>query len=227
MRAPFTPPWNFSYMRGLPLFLLLTACDASLYVNIEDTYTDTLPDTTPDIIEEDTLEEDTTPPCDYPSEPYSFTAVGDTVAPMSWPMAIARPDESAPADLETLYCDPDVHSIFIQTVTIACVYCPARMQEIGDLRDHWETYGAKWIFIISDAATPTEADTYTSDQSVSFGWSTNDTDNSEGALTIASSPIYTGVPWTGVIRASDMQLVYDEPIETRLDIETIAMELAP
>ncbi|MBW2261629.1 MAG: hypothetical protein JRG91_06610, partial [Deltaproteobacteria bacterium] len=175
----------------------------------------------------DTFEEDTTPSCTYPSGPYSFTSVGDTVAPMHWPLAMARPDESTEADLELLYCDPDVHSIFIQIVWISCPYCPERMREIALHSGDWETYGAKWIFIITDAATPAEADAYTSGQGVSFGWSTNDADNSEGASIIDSSPIYTGVPWTGVIRASDMQIVHDEADGTRLDIVSIAMELAP
>jgi hypothetical protein len=34
------------------------------------------------------------------------------------------------------------------------------------------------------------------------------------------------VPWTGVIRTSDMQLVYDEPDTSYLDIEAIAIELS-
>jgi hypothetical protein len=209
------------------LALALVGCQPALNVDM-DTSTDAPPDTAADMIEEDTVEEDSPPPCTYPDPPYSFTSVGDTVAPMSWPLAVARPDETTRADLEDFHCDPDVHSIFIQTVTIPCPYCPDRMREIGALRDHWETYGAKWIFIVLDASTPIEADGYTAAQSVSFGWSTNDMDNTVGARAIASSSIHDStVPWTGVIRASDMQIVHDEPSGTRLDIETIAMDLAP
>ena len=147
---------------------------------------------------------------------------------MAWPLAAHRPDETTVASLEDFYCDPDVHSIFIQTVTITCIYCPERMQEIGALRDHFRTYGAKWIFLILDASTSTEANAYTADQSVSFGWSTNDSDNTVAAYAIATSSIHgSTVPWTGVIRASDMRIVYDEPSGERLDVAAIAMELAP
>jgi len=61
---------------------------------------------------------------------------------------------------------------------------------------------------------------------VTFGWRTNDADNSLGGRTIADSTIYDGVPWIGVIRASDMQLVYDEPDDEYLDLAAIATELA-
>jgi hypothetical protein len=61
---------------------------------------------------------------------------------------------------------------------------------------------------------------------VTFGWRTNDADNSLGAGAIASSGIYDGTPWIGVIRASDMQLVYDEPDDEYLDVAAIATELA-
>ena len=59
-----------------------------------------------------------------------------------------------------------------------------------------------------------------------FGWATNDADNSLGGGTIAGSDIYDGVPWIGVIRTSDMQLVHDEPDDSYLDIAAIATELA-
>ena len=61
---------------------------------------------------------------------------------------------------------------------------------------------------------------------MTFGWRTNDSDNSLGGGTIASSDIYDGVPWIGVIRASDMQLVYDEPDDEYLDVAAIATELS-
>ena len=61
---------------------------------------------------------------------------------------------------------------------------------------------------------------------MTFGWRTNDSDNSLGGATIASSTIYEGVPWVGVIRTSDMQLVYDEPDDEFLDVAAIATELA-
>ena len=100
------------------------------------------------------------------------------------------------------------------------------MREIGGLADHWETYGAKWIFVVVDASSAAGADTYVDNYIGSFGWRTNDADNSEGANTIASSPAFGAQPWTGVIRASDMVLVYDEPDDAYLDLEAIAEELA-
>lgn len=92
--------------------------------------------------------------------------------------------------------------------------------------DHWETYGAKWILIVQDASSASQADTYFNAEYVTFGWRTNDADNSEGPLTIASSAIFSAVPWTGVIDAGTMELVYDEPDTSYLDIRAIAIELA-
>jgi len=228
MRASFNPPWNFHRMPlRLLLVLALTACDSRLGVHFPDPDADASPDLAEEIIGE-VPEEELPPPCVYPSGPYAFTAVGDTVAPMSWLSAVARPDESGrPADLEDLYCDPDVHSIFIQIVTTTCIYCPDRMSYIALLRDHWRTTGARWIFIVADAATPAEADAYTAVQGVTFGWSTNDADNTEGTNTIRSSTIHgSAVPWTGVIRTSDMQ-IFSEANGSALDIASIATELAP
>ncbi len=227
MRASSRAPWHFHGMcLRLLLVLALTACNPDVNVNFLDADADASPDT-PEEIVEDVPEEEAAPPCTYPSEPYAFSAVGDVVAPMSWPSAIARPDDSGrPAHLELLYCDPDVHSIFIQLVTITCPACPTRMAEIASHRYDWETYGAKWIFVVADAATQAEANTYTSDQGVSFGWSTNDVDNSMGAYAIAAAPIHGSpvtVPWTGVISTSNMQIFGEG---TSLDIVSIAAELA-
>jgi hypothetical protein len=213
----------------LLLVLALAACDAKLGVDFPldadadvDAETDPVEEPAEDVPEEEPE------PCEYPSGPYAFTAVGDTVAPMSWPSAVARPDDDGhPADLENLYCDADVHSIFIQAVLITCSACPGRMAEIASHRYDWEMYGAKWIFIVADATTPAEANAYTEAQGVSFGWSTNDADNSAGTYAIRAAPIHGGtltVPWTGVIRASDMQ-IYGEG--SSLAIEAVAIELAP
>jgi hypothetical protein len=212
----------------IALALTVTACDE---VNVDFPDGDADADAETDPVEEpvEDVPEEEPEPCEYPSGPYAFTEVGDTVADMRWPSAVARPDDyGRPADLENLYCDADVHSVFIQFVTITCPACPDRMREIALHRDHWVTYGAKWIFVVADAATPAEADAYTDAQGVSFGWSTNDADNSEGAYTIASSTIHGSlVPWTGVIDASDMKISHDEPEGTSLDIAAIAIELAP
>ena len=228
MRARLSPPWNLHCMLRCLLAIVVafafSACD-EVNVNFPP---DAEPDSTDDPIE-DLPAEEAEPPCTYPDGPHAFTAVGDIAPPMSWPSAMARPDDlGSPASLADLHCDPDVHSIFIQYVTIACIYCPERMMQIAYLRDHWETHGAKWIFIVGDASDAVEANSYTEDQGVSFGWSTNDEDNSEGANYFRTSPIHdSSVPWTGVIRASDMQITHDEASGTSLDIEAIAVELDP
>ena len=80
---------------------------------------------------------------------------------------------------------------------------------------------------MADAGTAAQADAYINEYGVTFGWRTNDQDNTEGSYSIAYSYIYGGYPWTGVIRASDMQLVYDESDTSYLDIATIAAELNP
>jgi len=82
------------------------------------------------------------------------------------------------------------------------------------------------VFIVADAGSAAEADTYVDSNGPTFGWRTNDADNTMGAGTISGSGIYGGVPWTGVIRTSDMQLMYDEPDTSYLDIAAIAEELA-
>lgn len=79
---------------------------------------------------------------------------------------------------------------------------------------------------MSDAPSASAANDYVNRYDVNFGWRTNDADNTLGPFAVANSMIFAGVPWTGVIRTSDMQLVYDEPDDRYLDIMSIAMELA-
>lgn len=164
--------------------------------------------------------------CSYPEGPYEFRRVGDIVGPMSWPSAIAGADETLEADLEVIRCDPNVHSVFIQIATTWCPSCPSRMREIAGLADHWEANGAKWIFLVTDVSDVADADSYVNRYSIDFGWRSNDADNALGAYTIANSPIFSAQPWTGVIRTSDMELLYDEPDDAYLDIEAIAEALA-
>ena len=66
---------------------------------------------------DDPVVEDSGGDCTYPAGPYAFSTVGDTVGPMSWPSGVAGPDETLAADLEALFCDPSVHSVFVQIVT--------------------------------------------------------------------------------------------------------------
>lgn len=164
--------------------------------------------------------------CTYPAGPYAFERFA-TVGPMSWPTAVPGEDEpEGSPDLAEIFCDPEVHSVFIQVTTTACPACPSRMAEIGRLRTHWETFGARWIFLVSDAATSEQASQYADRNGVTFGWRSNDADNTQGVFAVVGSSIFGGVPWTGVIRTSTMELEYDEPDDRFLSIMDIAMEMA-
>jgi hypothetical protein len=100
------------------------------------------------------------------------------------------------------------------------------MGTIAGLADHWETYGAKWIFIVNDVTTADDANAYVERYGIDFGWRTSDLDNSEGASAIGQSGLFAAVPWTTVIRTSDMTMAYEEPDDSYLDIQSIAVELA-
>jgi hypothetical protein len=145
---------------------------------------------------------------------------------MSWSGAAVGVDDSGPADFAAWFCDPEVNSIFIQLASTWCTSCPERMAQIAELREHWETYGARWIFIINDTTSGDAASAYVERYGITFGWRTGDTDNSEGPGTLGGSSLFAAVPWTGVIRRSDMTMVYDEPDTSYLDIQAIAVELA-
>lgn len=164
--------------------------------------------------------------CEYPAGPYGFRAEGDTVPAMAWPSAVLGGDETLPADFEALFCDPAVKSIFIQVTTTVCPVCPERIREIAALKDHWEATGAKWIFVVQDASSASQAQGYVNRYGVTFGYRTHDGDNTAGANLISSTGLFSAVPWTSVIRASDMQLVHEEPDDRYLDIEAIATELS-
>jgi len=56
--------------------------------------------------------EDAEPPCTYPTGPYEL-GVDQTVAPMRWPNAVALGETAGDADFESLFCNPEVHSVFI------------------------------------------------------------------------------------------------------------------
>ena len=79
--------------------------------------------------------------------------------------------------------------------------------------------------MVVDASSAAAAHAYIEDLGVTFGFRTNDADNSEGSYAIGYSSMYTAYPWTAVIRSSDMQVMYDEPDTTYLDIYNIAIEL--
>jgi hypothetical protein len=150
-------------------------------------------------------------PCTYPAGPYAFNEVGDTVPPCAWPSAVSSRPESLPADLEALYCDPGVESIFIFVGASYDANTASRLEEIVPFWDHYATYGAKWIWILMDAPSDSAADEYLDEVGVGFGWATNDAASTLGAHYFASTPMLTAIPWIGVIDAETMQVVYDDP----------------
>lgn len=163
--------------------------------------------------------------CEYPSGPHAV-GPGSVIPPMQWPSAIAGSAESGEADLADLRCDGDVNSIFIDVGATWCAACGERMAEIAGLRDHWIATGVTWIFIVSDASSAAAADTYVNRYGIDFGFRTNDADNSEGSGTIASSSLFSTIPWVGVIRADDMVMLYEEGSSGYLDFAGIATELS-
>lgn len=162
--------------------------------------------------------------CQYPSGPYGL-GEGEVIAPMQWVIAAAGQDTQGEASLRSIHCDSEVHSVFIAAVNIPCSACPDRMREIARLSDHWEQYGARWIFIVDNAASIENAHEYVERYGITFGHRTDDLDNSEGSGAIALSSIYESMPWTGVIRTSDMVMVYDDS-DQFIDLESVAVELA-
>ena len=134
-------------------------------------------------------------------------------------------DTFGPADLAGIRCGEGVNSIFIEVGATWCPACNARITEVGRMADHWRRNGAVWIFIISDVPSAAMADAHVSRQGASFGYRTNDADNSEGSMTVAEAPLFSTIPWTAAIRASDMQMVYEDS-RTHFDPATVAEELA-
>ena len=163
--------------------------------------------------------------CPYPDGPYAFSQ-NSVVGPMSWPSAVAGADETLSAALAEIRCDPTVNSVFVQISATFCTYCPDRNREIAGLKDFWETHGAKWIWVVIDVSDAQAAANYMANYGATFGWSTHDGDNSYVADGIKNSGAFAAQPWTGVIRTSDMVLVYDEPDDAYLDLQAIARELS-
>jgi hypothetical protein len=109
--------------------LVLVGCDQDWPGAYPDVWVDATPDVLPDPgydpgvdpaedagpdISVDVPEEEAPAPCTYPTGPYAFRNVGDTVAPMAWPSAVPGSSEtSTAADLEDYFCDPDVNSVFV------------------------------------------------------------------------------------------------------------------
>ena len=137
-------------------------------------------------------------PCTYPPGPYSFDGIGATVGPCSWPTAVPGSGETLPADFEVLHCDPDVETILVFLATPTCPFCPGRVRELVTLRDHFATYGAKWVWVLDGASSAAQAQAYFEDKGVTFGWMTHDLDNSQGPSYLADTRMSSGVPWIGL-----------------------------
>lgn len=60
----------------------------------------------------------------------------------------------------------------------------------------------------------------------SFGYATNDADNTAGEYAVTASGVVTSEPWIGVIRASDMRLVRHDGDGSSLDPVSLARSLA-
>jgi hypothetical protein len=160
-------------------------------------------------------------PCTYPAGPWAFDWIGDTVGPCSWPSAVYGAEETMTADFEVLHCDPDVQTILMFRATLTCPYCPGRIRELVDMKDHFDTYGAKWVWILEGGSSPAQAAEYFEDLGVTFGWMTDDADNSQGAYYLAETPMSGTVPWIGIIDARTMRVAYNNP----LSIERIVEEM--
>ena len=183
-----------------------------------DTPADTPPDTRPDVWVDPDV------PCTYPPGPYSFNRVGDTVGPCSWPTAVSGEDETLPADFEALYCDPDIQSVFVFMATSTDPYSPALIDELLLMTEHYRIYGAKWVWILVDADSALEAGAYFEELGVTFGWMTNDADNSMGRYALAGTPMAFGVPWIGVIDAETMKVTVNNPVDVFPIVENLGTD---
>lgn len=230
-------------------FLLLAGCHESTGLTLEDAgdvdTVDPLPDPrdvgwdpdvgVPDIPAEPPpevrpeVEDDPDAPCTYPPGPYRYTRIGDTVGPASWPTSIRASEETYPlehADFEVLYCDPDVESIVIFLATLSDSMCPARIREMVSMRDDLDIHKVKFIWILAwdggPMTTPAMAEEYYSGHGVTFGWFTDDEDNTWEPYIFHNNPFGSGVPWLGVIDAETMQVFENNPH----DVLDVVRELA-
>jgi len=194
-----------------------------------DTASDGLIDAAPDTSE---VGDDPGPPCTYPPGPYRFDSVGDIVGPATWPSGIKASGESSwldQADFEAFYCDPEVQSIGIFIATLSDPYCPPRIAELVSVTWLFETYGTKWIWLLAwdGGVVPTNAmaRSYFEEQGVTFGWFTDDADNSLGAYTFNNNDMLGGgVPWIGVIDAKTMRVYASNPSDIFAIVESLGTD---
>jgi hypothetical protein len=84
----------------------------------------------------------------------------------------------------------------------------------------------RWIYVVYGVSSATQANAYIESNGATFGWSTTDGDNTQGANAILFSGMCSYMPWIGAIRTSDMKITHAEDIWTHLDIRNVAVELA-
>ncbi len=212
-----------AWTEGLALALALAGCNEGG----TGQPTDTAVDMVLDVVEEggdlamdqaqDPVEEPESEPepvCLYPLGPYGFSEVGQIAGPMAWPMSVKGPEETMGldhADLEAFYCDPGVQSVIVVIATTWCPYCPNRVRNLAGLHDHYETYGARFVWVLGDGTSPAQAYDYFSGYGADFGWFTDDADNTLGAHIITGSSMLEGVPWVFVMDGESMEILYDNP----------------
>jgi hypothetical protein len=180
---------------------------------------DALDDTAVDAPYDTAMESDA--PCTgYPPGPYDFASIGNVPGPASWPSSIKGSAETsllAHADLQQFYCDPTVQSVLVFYGTLHSSTSPARIAEMTAIKSHFDTYGAKWIWLLAwdggTAPTTALAESYFTGNGVAFGWFTDDADNTWESYGFHNSELVDSVPWIIVMDAETMQVAYNNPTD--------------
>jgi len=79
------------------------------------------------------------------------------------------------------------------------------------------------VWILS-GGTPSSAQSFFEGLGVTFGWFINDQDNSLGAYTLAGTAMASGVPWVGVIDATSMEVVYNNPMNLTAIVQNLGTD---
>jgi hypothetical protein len=89
------------------------------------------------------------------------------------------------------------------------------------MKAHFELYGAKVIWVLSGGASAAAAQSYYVGNGATFGWYTNDMDNTAGANIMAGNHMMSGVPWLGIVDAKNMQVMYNNPMTVYSIVQTL------
>lgn len=90
-------------------------------------------------------------------------------------------------------------------------------------KPYLDEYGAKVVWILADG-TPSQAQSYYEGNGVTFGWFTNDADNSEGPYSLAGTSMASGVPWVGIIDGTTMEVKYNNPMNITAIVQTLGTD---